>query len=106
MATATTDTATLPRAPKPDGSEKSGSRGRRARAESSEENNRHGRYFLGKAGSDGGTPALDREVASEGEALVEALRLGVTYYVIEEFRAVPDFSGRRPQLKKESVQSK
>lgn len=50
-------------------------------------------------------PTLDREVASEGEALVEALRLGVTYYAIEEFRVVPDFSGRRPQLKKESVPS-
>ncbi len=106
MAISATDTAALPRADKPDGSEKPGSRGRRSRAESGEENNQHARYFLGKAGSDGGTPGLDREVASEGEALVEALRLGVTYYALEEFRVVPDFSGRRPQLKKESVQSK
>ena len=106
MTTTTTDTAALPRAAKADGSEKPSSRGRRSRSESGEENNQHARYFLGKAGSDGGTPALDREVASEGEALVEALRLGVTYYAIEEFRVVPDFSGRRPQLKKESVQSK
>ena len=105
MATTTTDTAALPRAAKPYGSEKPISRGRRSRAESSEEDNQHARYFLGKAGGDGGTPALDREVASEGEALVEALRLGVTYYAIEEFRVVPDLSGRRPQLKKESVQS-
>lgn len=106
MATTTTDAAALPRVAKPDGSEKANSRVRRSRAESGEENNQHARYFLAKAGSDGGTPALDREVASEGEALVEALRLGVTYYAIEEFRVVPDFSGRRPQLKKESVQSK
>ena len=104
MATATTDTAAVPRAPKADGSDKPASRGRRARSESSEENNQHARYFLGKASSDGGTPTLDREVESEGEALVEALRLGVTYYAIEEFRVIPDFSGRRPQLKKESVQ--
>ena len=106
MATTTTDTAAVSRATKAEGGEKPSSRGRRSRSESSEENNQHSRYFLAKAGSDGGTPALDREVASEGEALVEALRLGVTYYTIEEFRVVPDFSGRRPQLKKESVQSK
>ena len=106
MATTTTDTAAVSRATKAEGNEKPSSRGRRSRSESSEENYQHARYFLGKAGSDGGTPALDREVASEGEALVEALRLGVTYYAIEEFRVVPDFSGKRPQLKKESVQSK
>lgn len=106
MATAATDTAAALRATKADGGEKPSSRGRRSRPESSEENKQHARYFLGKAGNDGGTPALDREVESEGEALVEALRLGATYYAIEEFRVVPDFSGRRPQLKKESVQSK
>ena len=106
MATTTTDTAAVSRPAKPDGSEKPSSRQRRSRSESSEENDQHARYFLGKAGSDAGTPVLDREVASEGEALVEALRLGVTYYAIEEFRVVPDFSGRRPQLKKESLQSK
>jgi len=43
---------------------------------------------------------------SEGEALVEALRLGVTYYAVQEFRPVPDFAGRRPQLKKEAIRSK
>lgn len=106
MATATTDTASASRAPKADGAEKSTSRGRRSRPESGEENNQHARYFLAKKDSSGGTPALDREVSSEGEALVEALRLGVTYYTLQEFRVVPDFSGRRPQLKKESVQGK
>jgi hypothetical protein len=106
MATATTDTASATRSGKGDSADKPASRGRRARTELSEENNQHARYFLGKAESNGGAPALDREVSSEGEALVEALRLGVTYYTLEEFRVVPDFSGRRPQLKKESVQSK
>ena len=56
--------------------------------------------------ANGGAPALDREVASEGEALVEALRLGVTYYALQEFRVVPDFAGRTPQLKKEPVHGK
>ena len=45
-------------------------------------------------------------MASEGEALVEALRLGVTYYEIQEFRVVPDFAGRKPQLSKEAVNGK
>jgi hypothetical protein len=45
-------------------------------------------------------------VASEGEALVEALRLGVTYYEIQEYRVVPDFSGRKPLLGKEAVSGK
>lgn len=106
MATATTDTAPAARAPKADGSDKATTRGRRARTQSGEESNEHARYFLGKADSNGGPPALDREVSSEGEALVEALRLGVTYYTLQEFRVVPDFSGRRPQLQKEPVQGK
>ena len=45
-------------------------------------------------------------MASEGEALVEALRSGVTYYAIQEFRVIPDFAGRRPQLQKEAVPGK
>ncbi|HWR13499.1 MAG TPA: hypothetical protein VN577_01625 [Terriglobales bacterium] len=106
MATATTDTEAVSPTTKADGGEKPSSRGRRSPSEASQENDGHVRYFLGRAGGDNGAPALDREVASEGEALVEALRLGVTYYAIEEFRVVPDFSGRRPQLNKESVQSK
>lgn len=106
MATAITDTHSGERAPKADGGEKSPTRGRRVHAESDQESNEHARYFLGKTDSNGGPPALDREVSSEGEALVEALRSGVTYYALQEFRVVPDFSGRRPQLKKELVQGK
>ena len=45
-------------------------------------------------------------VKPEGEALVEALRLGVTYYEVQEFRVVPDFAGRKPQLNKEAVNGK
>jgi hypothetical protein len=37
---------------------------------------------------------------------VEALRLRVTYYVIQEFRVVLISRARRPQLKKEVVQGK
>ena len=79
---------------------------RRTRANAGEEDSSSARYFLAMANRDGSTPALDREVATEGEALVEALRLGVTYYAIQEFRVIPDFAGRRPQLKKEAVRGK
>lgn len=82
------------------------SRQRRPRASATEESNSYTRYFLAKANGNDGIPDLDREVTSEGEALVEALRLGVTYYAVQEFRAVPDFSGSRPQLTKEAVVSK
>lgn len=88
------------------GNEKPTTRTRRTRTNADEENNVCARYFLAKANGDGSTPALDREVATEGEALVEALRLGVTYYAIQEFRVIPDFAGRRPQLKKEAVHGK
>jgi hypothetical protein len=106
MATATTDTAPATKATRADGTDKTTNRARRTRTESGQETNEHARYFLGKADNTGPTPALDREVSSEGEALVEALRSGVTYYTLQEFRVVPDFSGRRPQLKKEPVQAK
>ena len=85
---------------------KTTTRARRSRMTSDDDNNGDVRFFLAKSATTGGTPELDREVASEGEALVEALRLGVTYYAVQEFRAVPDFAGRRPQLRKEAVHSK
>jgi hypothetical protein len=106
MVTTTTDTAPATKAASPDDTGKTASRSQRTRTESGEETNEHSRYFLGKPDNSGDTPALDREVSSEGEALVEALRSGVTFYTLQEFRVVPDFSGRRPQLKKEPVQAK
>jgi hypothetical protein len=72
----------------------------------SDEDNSDVRYFLAKTNTNGSAPALDREVATEGEALVEALRLGVTFYAVQEFRVVPDFAERVPQLKKEVVHRK
>ena len=45
-------------------------------------------------------------MANEGEALVEGLRLGVTFYMVQEFRAVPDFSGKKPLLNKEAVKGR
>ena len=81
-------------------------RTRRARTSSDEEASGNTRYFLAKPNGSDDQPAFDREVANEGEALVEALRLGVSFYAVQEFRAVADFSGRKPQLDKEAVRSK
>ena len=105
--TAATDTAPAAKTTRTDGGpETTAARTRRPRASSDEENNGNARYFLAKANGNDGTLAFDREVASEGEALVEALRLGVTYFEVQEFRVVPDFAGRKPQLNKEAVNGK
>ena len=88
------------------GTETTATRTRRPRASSDEGNNGNARYFLAKANGDDGTLAFDREMASEGKALVEALRLGVTFYEVQEFRVVPDFAGKKPLLNKEAVNGK
>ena len=61
------------------------------------------RFFLTRSGADGAHPALDHEIASESEALVESLKTGLSYYVISEYRAIPDVSGKMPQIRKEAV---
>ena len=108
MASSTSETApAIARVTRADDStEKPATRARRARSNGSEEDSSFTRYFLGKANFDGSIPAFDRELASEGEALVEALRSGVTFYAIQEFRVIPDFASRRPQLEKEAVRGK
>ena len=105
--TAATDTVSAAKTTRTDtGPETTAARTRRPRASSDEVNSGNARYFLAKPNGNGDSLAFDREVASEGEALVEALRLGVTYYEIQEYRVVPDFSGRKPLLGKEAVNSK
>ena len=107
MTSTTADTVPTGKANRTDsGTETKVTRTRRSRTSSDDETNGNARYFLAKANCTDGTPALDREVTSEGEALVEALRLGVTYYEVQEFRVVPDFAGRKPQLNKEAVNGK
>jgi hypothetical protein len=108
MASGTAETVpAIARATRTDGgAEKPVTRARRPRPNGSEEESGFIRYFLAKRDGAGGIPALDRELASEGEALVEALRSGVTFYAIQEFRVIPDFASRRPQLQKEVVHGK
>lgn len=77
---------------------------RRPRNGSDEGSGNGARFFLAKPGTNG-SPVLEREVASENEALVESFRSGLSYYSVQEFRAVSDVSGRNPQLKREAVES-
>ena len=64
------------------------------------------RFFLPKSGAGGHAPELGRELPNEGEARVEALKLGVTYYSVQEWRPVADFAGKNPELKREAVPRK
>src|SRR6516225_7651156 len=106
MASATADTVPSAKTTRADSGTETTTRTRRSRTSSDEESNGNARYFLARAGSTDGTPVLDREFTSEGEALVEALRLGETFYAVQEFRVVPDFTGRKPLLNKEAVTGK
>ena len=77
---------------------------RRARSSSANEESATGtRFFLPKTGTNGNSLELGREFASEGEARVEALKVGVTYYSLQEWRPVADFAGKNPELKREPV---
>jgi hypothetical protein len=61
------------------------------------------RFFLAREGKTGREPAFEREFASEAEALVESLKTGRSFYVVYEYRAAADCSGKSPQLRKEAV---
>lgn len=61
------------------------------------------RFFLAKPGAGGAVPELDKEFSTEPEAIVESLKTGRTYFAVSEWKGVADFSGRKPQLRKEPV---
>ena len=76
---------------------------RRSRPALEEESSAGARFFLPKGDPTGEKLELGRELSSEGEARVEALKLGVTYYGVQEWRPVTDLAGKNPQLKREAV---
>lgn len=78
---------------------------RRARP-AGDEGTADSRFFLSKPGTTGGPLELGREFPTEGEARVEALKTGLTYYSVQEWRPVADFAGRNPELKRELVNRK
>ncbi len=61
------------------------------------------RFFLAKPDVADGVPSFEREFATEPEAIVESLKTGLSYYAVSEWRGVADFSGKKPQLRREPV---
>lgn len=65
------------------------------------------RYFLPKSGSSAATPELGQEVASEGEALIQAFRSGQPFYTLTAWKAVPEVNGGgSPVIVKQAVAPK
>lgn len=83
----------------------SGNSPRRTR-QAAEEELSGARFFLASPGSNGDALELGQEFLNEGEARVEALKSGLTYYSVREWRPVADFAGRNPELKREAVLQK
>lgn len=62
------------------------------------------RFFLLKPGSTADKPELGREMASEGEALVEAFRTGQIFLTVVAWKAVPEMEGDYgPKIVKEAM---
>ncbi len=61
------------------------------------------RFFLAKHSGTSSVPELGRELPGEAEAMVESLKTGLSYFAVSEWRGVADFSGRKPQLTRESA---
>src|ERR1700685_4357765 len=64
------------------------------------------RYFLVKPGSSPAKPELGQEMASEGEALIEAFRSGQPFYTVTAWKAVPEVNGANPVIVKQAVAQK
>jgi hypothetical protein len=64
------------------------------------------RYFLVKPGSSPENPELGEEMASEGEALIEAFRAGQPFYTLTAWKAVPEVNGGNPVIVKQAVAQK
>jgi hypothetical protein len=65
------------------------------------------RYFLPKSGSSPATPELGQEMASEGEALIEAFKNGQPFYTVTAWKPVPEVNGGgSPVIVKQAVVQK
>jgi hypothetical protein len=64
------------------------------------------RYFLLRHGSSPTKPELGQEMASEGEALIEAFRTGQPFYTVAAWKAVPEVNGGSPVIVKQAVNQK
>jgi len=89
-----------------DGSKITSNSGTRRKAVPKPETNGSVRYFLAREGASGDLPQLGKEFSKENEVLLEAMRTGLNYYTVSEWKAIPDFSGKHPQILKQAVAPK
>jgi hypothetical protein len=62
------------------------------------------RYFLPKSGSSPAKPELGQEMKNEGEALIEALKSGQTFFTVAVWKSVPEVNGGgNPVIVKQAV---
>ena len=65
------------------------------------------RYFLPKSGSSPAKLELGQEMANEGEALIEALKSGQTFFTVAVWKSVPEVNGGgNPVIVKQAVVQK
>jgi hypothetical protein len=64
------------------------------------------RYFLLNPGSSPAKPELGQEMASEGEALIEAFKSGQPFYTVTAWKAVPEVNGGNPVIVKQAIAQK
>ena len=65
------------------------------------------RYFLPKSGSSPAELELGQEMANEGEALIEALKSGQTFFTVAVWKSVPEVNGGgSPVIVKQAVVQK
>ena len=99
-------TARAASGPKPSTESVPPSRRRRNRRETVEPSVVERFFLAAESGASGNTPPLGREVPNEGEAIVEAFRAGVNFFVVSEYHPRADVSpSRDPILKKEAVKN-
>ncbi len=75
----------------------------RRRPQTAETDGAKPRFFLAREGKTAREPAFEREFGSEAEVLVESLKTGRSFYVVYEYRAAADCSGKAPQIRKEAI---
>lgn len=84
----------------------SGAEGEKAPRRRRNGNDSNPRYFLIKPGSSSAKPELGPEMASEGDALIEAFRSGQPFYTVTVWKAVPEVNGGNPVIVKQAVATK
>lgn len=61
------------------------------------------RYFLPRPGSSPAKPELGQEMASEGEALIEAFKSGQPFFTLTAWKAVPEVNGGNPVIVRQAI---